>query len=238
MRPARRQGLRLSLNRHMGASLRTLMSRGHDNSWFTEHLVRSFERMQADSTCPIEPCVFELWDAADGSVLAMTAGYAVGSAFHDFSMFTFTRDKVRRPSPTGPARDAPARGAQADVRAPRCCRRRRRRAQRSAGAVLTRTVGHLLRECGFGLWYWGYKNAYMHEYDSYGGSTFGRLEFKVRWQPLADEERSTGTRLGLLQSCIASGKALVQPLEQSAAVAAAELGPEPEPEPEPEGAGT
>merc|ERR1719473_2091917 len=55
---------------------------------------------------------------------------------------------------------------------------------RSAGAVLTKVVGQLLVECGFTLWYWGFKNPYMAEYDGeYGGVQLdNNREFWPRWQ--------------------------------------------------------
>lgn len=58
------------------------------------------------------------------------------------------------------------------------------RDSRSAGAILTKVVGHLLAECGFTLWYWGFKNPYMAEYDGqYGGvSLDSKQEFWPRWQ--------------------------------------------------------
>ena len=32
---------------------------------------------------------------------------------------------------------------------------------------MTQVVGHLLVEAGYTLWYWGYKNPYMAEYDAW-----------------------------------------------------------------------
>lgn len=92
---------------------------GHSSrggTWFTEELLQTFERMIADQNCDLKHCVFELWDANDGSLLAVTAGYGVGRAFHDYSMCTLRRD------------------------------------HRSAGAVLTRTVAHVLKSCGYTIW--------------------------------------------------------------------------------------
>lgn len=58
------------------------------------------------------------------------------------------------------------------------------RDDRSAGAVLTKVVGHLLTECGFTLWYWGFKNPYMAEYDGhYGGLLMdNKTQFWPRWK--------------------------------------------------------
>ena len=40
------------------------------------------------------------------------------------------------------------------------------RDKRNLGHVLTKSVGDLLAKCGFDLWYWGFKNGYMSQYDS------------------------------------------------------------------------
>jgi len=59
-----------------------------------------------------------------------------------------------------------------------------KRDKRSPGAILTKVVGHLLTECGYKLWYWGFKNPYMAEYDeNYGGlSMDSRRDFWPRWK--------------------------------------------------------
>lgn len=117
--------------------------------------------------------VFELWDATTGELLALTAGFGVGRAFHDYSMATLVKDK------------------------------------RSAGAVLSKTVAHLLSKCGYGLWYWGFKNPYMAAYDAYGGRQLEREEFNDRWAKLREEEP-------MMELCdaIAAGLALVAPREE------------------------
>jgi Leu/Phe-tRNA-protein transferase len=58
------------------------------------------------------------------------------------------------------------------------------RDSRSAGAILTKVVGHLLHECGFTLWYWGFKNPYMAEYDQrYGGVLLdNKTQFWPKWR--------------------------------------------------------
>ncbi|CAK0846223.1 unnamed protein product [Prorocentrum cordatum] len=55
---------------------------------------------------------------------------------------------------------------------------------RSAGAILTKVVGYLLAECGFTLWYWGFKNPYMAEYDGkFGGMQLeNKREFWPKWR--------------------------------------------------------
>ncbi|CAE7487322.1 unnamed protein product [Symbiodinium sp. CCMP2592] len=55
---------------------------------------------------------------------------------------------------------------------------------RSPGSILTKVLGHLLTQAGFTLWYWGFKNPYMAEYDaSYGGVELDNAEeFWPRWR--------------------------------------------------------
>ena len=58
---------------------------------------------------------------------------------------------------------------------------------RSPGAILTKVVGHLLAECGYTLWYWGFKNPYMAEYDGkFGGMQLdNKREFWPKWRQAA-----------------------------------------------------
>lgn len=59
-----------------------------------------------------------------------------------------------------------------------------KRDKRSVGAILSKVVGHLLVECGYTLWYWGFKNPYMAEYDNhYGGFLMdSQKDFWPRWK--------------------------------------------------------
>jgi Leu/Phe-tRNA-protein transferase len=179
MRKVRRDGFRLSMNADFGGSLRALVAchEQQHGTWFSEHLVRVFEKMVIDPDCTVSHCAFELWDATTNALLAVTAGFGVGCAFHDYSMCTLVRDS------------------------------------RGSGNVLTRTVGHVLRCCGYELWYWGYKNPYMGQYDGYGGRQFTRSEFWSRWESL--RERPLLTEVG---DFIRSGQALVLPHESSVAL--------------------
>jgi len=58
------------------------------------------------------------------------------------------------------------------------------RDSRSPGAILSKVVGQLLVDSGYTLWYWGFKNAYMAEYDEgYGGMLMdNQREFWPRWK--------------------------------------------------------
>jgi len=67
---------------------------------------------------------------------------------------------------------------------------------RSAGAILTKVVGHLLKELGYKLWYWGFKNPYMAEYDGrYGGLQIDNRSFWQRWKAAKDAsvDRASGS---------------------------------------------
>ena len=114
--------------------------------------------------------VFELWDANTDELLAVTAGFGVGRAYHDYSMAALVRDK------------------------------------RSAGQVLTKTIAALLQKLGYGLWYWGFKNPYMAQYDRFGGRNIARAEFYDRWDALTAAEPDGG-----IEDAIAAGAALVAP---------------------------
>jgi len=74
------------------------------------------------------------------------------------------------------------------------------RDHRSPGSILTKVLGHFLCECGFSLWYWGFKNPYMAEYDShYGGvSMNNKTEFWPRWKAAREraEACDLASRLG------------------------------------------
>ncbi|CAD7967975.1 unnamed protein product [Amoebophrya sp. A25] len=73
-----------------------------------------------------------------------------------------------------------------------------KRDHRSLGHIASKTVGHILRVCGFQLWYWGCKIGYMSQYEEkYGGRDFPRMEFADRWSKAASED--TGTEQGLEQ---------------------------------------
>ena len=79
---------------------------------------------------------------------------------------------------------------------------------RSPGTLLTKATGHLLKACGYRIWYWGCKIDYMGEFDGYGGRLFGRAEFWQRWdeaRSLAPPERDVEERLRV-------GEGLVPPL--------------------------
>jgi len=142
--------------------------------WFVDELldlmIRATKRSSEQGS--VEFHAFELWDAETGELLAVTAGYGLGSAYHDCSMATLVRDG------------------------------------RSAGQVLSKTVAHLLQSCGYGIWYWGYKTAYMEDYDAFGGRNIGRDEFFDRWDRLA----VTTPAMTLGSAIMAGNMALVQPL--------------------------
>jgi Leu/Phe-tRNA-protein transferase len=90
-----RSNFRLSMNHDYRASVAHLIEY-HKTSgngvWFVPELFELFCAMVDDGPASVvHPIAFELWE---GEVLvAVTAGYAIGRAFHDYSMATFVRDK-------------------------------------------------------------------------------------------------------------------------------------------------
>ncbi|ETO29518.1 hypothetical protein RFI_07599 [Reticulomyxa filosa] len=97
--------------------------------------------------------------------------------------------------------------------------------KRSAGNLLTKTIGHLLQECGYDLWYWGFKLDYMaaeYENAKYNGKELSQGEF---WDVLkhslshhTNDKKEVincqGVPVKDVTKFIADGSALVQPLPQ------------------------
>lgn len=56
------------------------------------------------------------------------------------------------------------------------------RARSSYGSVCTKLLGHALQECGYKLWYWGFKVGYMEDFESrYCAKELDRREFYNVW---------------------------------------------------------
>ncbi|CAE8705355.1 unnamed protein product, partial [Polarella glacialis] len=83
------------------------------------------------------------------------------------------------------------------------------RDHRSAGHVLTKAVGHLIGVAGYTCWYWGFKNPYMAEYDSYGTYHLERPEFQALWDA---DTGDVSRAVPKLQELLSQGQALVQPM--------------------------
>eukprot|EP00929_Paragymnodinium_shiwhaense_P048049 TRINITY_DN24353_c0_g1_i3.p1 TRINITY_DN24353_c0_g1~~TRINITY_DN24353_c0_g1_i3.p1 ORF type:complete len:395 (-),score=51.72 TRINITY_DN24353_c0_g1_i3:373-1557(-) len=80
---------------------------------------------------------------------------------------------------------------------------------RSAGAILTKVVGHLLKELGYTLWYWGFKNDYMAEYDErYGGMHISNKDFWQRWQAAREGAAKSPDAMPDLAQRVPSGEGL------------------------------
>eukprot|EP00927_Polykrikos_kofoidii_P035198 TRINITY_DN29784_c0_g1_i1.p1 TRINITY_DN29784_c0_g1~~TRINITY_DN29784_c0_g1_i1.p1 ORF type:complete len:484 (+),score=50.04 TRINITY_DN29784_c0_g1_i1:86-1537(+) len=78
--------------------------------------------------------------------------------------------------------------------------------RRSAGSILTKAIGSVLRDCGVTVWYWGCKIDYMREYEAHGAREISRLEY---YRTLR-----AATRIKLAKDpaeLIQSGGALIQP---------------------------
>ena len=115
MRAARRRRFRFSMDRDFAGSLGKLRAHhaaGKDGTWFDDALFATIVRMHqrqnqetsgsggianSRSEASILPRiyhhVFELWDADSGELLAVTAGFSCGRAYHDYSMACLVRDK-------------------------------------------------------------------------------------------------------------------------------------------------
>eukprot|EP01062_Namystynia_karyoxenos_P024091 TRINITY_DN19355_c0_g1_i1.p1 TRINITY_DN19355_c0_g1~~TRINITY_DN19355_c0_g1_i1.p1 ORF type:complete len:470 (+),score=100.87 TRINITY_DN19355_c0_g1_i1:62-1411(+) len=89
------------------------------------------------------------------------------------------------------------------------------------GTLLTKVTGHLLRRCGYELWYWGLRDPggsteYMGDFVPYGGSDWPRAEFCPKWHSLLQQ-----TPKQLPWDAIEQGSALLQPLSAQRTPAAA-----------------
>ena len=185
MRASRLAKFRLSVNADFGASLTALM-RGHDSrggTWFTAELLAMFKRMLAAEN--------DRGAAGD---------QATGTISHRVFELWDTTDEA-----------APELLAVTAGFGVGCCFHDYSmftlvRDQRSAGSVLTKTVAHALKSCGYSLWYWGYKGDYMEAYDAYGGRDFPRFEFWQRWQEGIATPPTTDVR-----AFVSTGRALVPP---------------------------
>lgn len=57
-----------------------------------------------------------------------------------------------------------------------------RRTKDRLGTFLTKLIGEALQQCGYHLWYWGFKIEYMADFQSrYGGTDMSREDFYQRW---------------------------------------------------------
>lgn len=112
MRLKRRQAFRLSIDRDFEGSLGKLREFHRDfnnGTWFDDKLFALIVRAHQSNALSSEDSsasssrtsvsrkvkhhVFELWDAETDQLLAVTAGFACGKAYHDYSMACFVRDK-------------------------------------------------------------------------------------------------------------------------------------------------
>ena len=69
------------------------------------------------------------------------------------------------------------------------------RDKRSLGHLLTKAQGHLLKNAGYSIWYFGIKGEYMKEFDSYGGANLDRIEFHRKWMKARAEKPKDGGRV-------------------------------------------
>jgi Leu/Phe-tRNA-protein transferase len=90
-------GLRVAVNRNFEESLRAAMQyheETHDGTWITEELIRALIQLRnLGSVHGVQLLAVELMDEKSGAVLAGCLGFGLGEMYHDFTMYTLTRDQ-------------------------------------------------------------------------------------------------------------------------------------------------
>jgi Leu/Phe-tRNA-protein transferase len=127
---------------------------GRGTTWMTHELIDALCDADESKEAPygLQMMAVELWDRAENIPVAGCLGFCVGSAYHDFTMYTIRRD--------------------AD----------------SCGTLLTKVLGAALQACGYGMWYWGFRVAYMQQFEGrYGAKEVPRRDFIKRWCELRDD---------------------------------------------------
>ena len=93
---------------------------------------------------------------------------------------------------------------------------------RSVGSILTKTIADILSNCGYDIWYWGFKLDYMEEYEGkYGGKEIPRSEY---WKVLKNSFKKYDTDGEIvnckdqtvkdIQQFIKNGNAVIEPLPE------------------------
>lgn len=154
---SKRRQLRVIVNEDFGASLRRALAyhgvRG-GATWITDDLVSALELMSVagKNAHGVQLCAVELVDEQTREVLAGCIGFAIGSVYHDFTMYT----------------------------AVRC--------SESYGTLVTNVLGAALQDCGYRLWYWGFRVDYMASYEAdCGAAQMDRRDFYSVWNAARDE---------------------------------------------------
>jgi Leu/Phe-tRNA-protein transferase len=122
-------------------------------TWMTESLIKAMSLMSAvGSSHGVRLCAVELWNADSNELLAGCLGFALGSVYHDFTMFTCVRCDA------------------------------------SYGALVTKVLAAALHDCGYRLWYWGFRVEYMSAFEGrYGACNWSREQFYDLWTTYRSE---------------------------------------------------
>jgi Leu/Phe-tRNA-protein transferase len=86
--------LKMTINRQYKQSLEALVAyhqQKHGGTWMNAWLLQLLTKMSEDMRSPVQQMVFEMWEGEE--LVALTAGFGTGSAFHDYSMATLKRDQ-------------------------------------------------------------------------------------------------------------------------------------------------
>lgn len=173
--------LRVVVNRDFGDTMRIAkkyhqerMETKHGDhechTWISEDLIKAMELIVAAPRMreTVLLCAIELWEdkpeqtssetetggipRVSSTLLAGCLGFAVGSVYHDFTMFTLRHD------------------------------------EHSYGSFLTKLIGAALQDCGYRMWYWGFRVEYMAEYEKRCGAVqMPRRTFYDLWMKHRDE---------------------------------------------------
>jgi Leu/Phe-tRNA-protein transferase len=147
--------LRVAVNRDFGDTMKRAQAY-HDakgGTWITPALIQAMELMSiAGDSYGVRLCAVELWDASTDTLLAACLGFALGSVYHDFTMFTSVRSSC------------------------------------SFGSLITKVLAAALEDCGYRLWYWGFRVAYMSSFEgSCGAVHWNRDDFYKLWTEYRSE---------------------------------------------------
>ncbi|KPI85975.1 hypothetical protein ABL78_4977 [Leptomonas seymouri] len=120
------------------------------SSWLNPAFIRFMgsccDEMPAQETVGARLVCIELVNESSAEVVAGCCGMAIGSVYHDYTMYTLHRCKD------------------------------------SLGTFLTKLIGEALQQCGYSLWYWGFRIAYMADYEKhFGAVNMPRSIFYRRW---------------------------------------------------------
>ncbi|CUG90271.1 leucyl/phenylalanyl-tRNA protein transferase, putative [Bodo saltans] len=141
--------LRVVVNRNFEDTMNRALAyhTAKGGTWMTDSLIKAMSLMSAiGSAHGVRLCAVELWDVSTNELLAGCLGFALGSVYHDFTMFTCVRSDA------------------------------------SYGSLITKVLAAALHDCGYRLWYWGFRVDYMSAFEGrYGACEWPRDQFYELW---------------------------------------------------------